>query len=424
MVTALGLLDRLNRSIDTLVAGNILTPTDGDELKSALRADRVDFKVPKRVSARFRGREYGLDDFWCTRCGSMWNVAEVRDLQCKICGSQLIQGYVFVSYFRHKPPRPPALSDIVRSARDDPNAKCPILKNRGRFKRLSRGSVDRPVESLSWKCFDSRVNRGCIHMSGDWCTHDEYSAKKRIRAPPVRLRLFQRRAMLGTGLDRTYTPTTPTEAITKPIAVSIHHYEPENVQELKFIPEVLPNCVESIHYLSKFEAFQFTLGLAMGFPSAPLRFRATILSRDKEITGRENLVILSRRLETSGLLIKVKETEMEFPEQVVLHHTVSHAFLRPLPITVGLDSTEFFESIDVDSHEVVLYDNSPGGIGGVAGVIDEGELRIEYQERVIPMAIDCALQCRSACKACLFIENCGRLNRQLNRRYLGFAEAP
>jgi len=419
----LTLLDRLERSIESLVAGNILTPTDGDELKVALRADRVDFKVPKRVSARFRGREYGLDDFWCTRCGMLWSAAEIRDLRCRNCGASLIQAYVFVSYFRHKPPRPPSLSDIVRLAREDPNAACPIAKNQEKLKRLSRESVDRPVESLSWKCFDPKANKSCAHLKGEWCTHDTYSSKKHGGAWPVRLRFFQRRALLGVGLDRTYTPTTPTEAITKPITISIHHYDPTNAQELKIVPGVLPDCVEGVYYLRKFEAFQFTLGLAMGFPSAPLRFRATILAKDKEITGRERTVILSRRLESSGLLVKVRKSGLEFPEQVVLHHTVSHAFLRPLPLTVGLDPTEFFESIDVDSNEVVLYDNSPGGIGGVAGVVEDGELRVEYQERIIPMVRDCALECRSACKACLFIENCGRLNRQLNRRYLCFAEA-
>jgi len=147
-----------------------------------------------------------------------------------------------------------------------------------------------------------------------------------------------------------------------------------------------------------------------------------LINEREDAEGDRKITILCRRLQTKGLIIRPKAhlfagLEQNPQEVSKILHTISHAFLVDLPLVTGLEPNEFFESIDVDRKEVAIFDNEPGGIGGVSTVVSGDELSSDYQGKV-GESVDCDLDCSSACKACLYIENCGRLNRQLNRHIL------
>ena len=87
----------------------------------------------------------------------------------------------------------------------------------------------------------------------------------------------------------------------------------------------------------------------------------------------------------------------------------------------GLDASEFSESFSPNDNEIAVYDNSPGGIGGVRTVVENGskgpELRRDYIAQLLN-SLDCQLDCSWSCKACLHTGNCGWINRQLKREML------
>ena len=101
-------------------------------------------------------------------------------------------------------------------------------------------------------------------------------------------------------------------------------------------------------------------------------------------------------------------------------HTFSHAVLNTMPILTGLSPFEFGESIwasdDSYDYEVLIYDDSKGSIGGVRSVISNQSIIHDLYAFLVN--VDCRRGCETACRACLFFERCGMLNRNLNRHAL------
>jgi len=424
------LLSKLVRGVKEL-AGWVLTPGDVHEIVTALENRRISFKVPIRVRCRLSSQGCDVSEFWCPSCGFLYghNDAFANFLRCPNCGAQLVQAYIFTSYFYQKPLRSPQMGDVIRSIVDDPNARCPRFK--GETKRLIRADINRPVESLSWACPFNDIDceyRSSFRVRGaHLCLYDETktgSQKKSEDIVRVKLPSWLRPSMLGTRLSYSYTPTPLTEAITKPITLSIYSYKEDEATELDFSSKLFSG-IERIFFVEKLEAFQFTLGLAVGYPSAPLRYRASTIIREAEYGGRERVVIFARQLVTEGLIFQLSENVVKDlladDDALFLHHSFAHALLKYLPLMTGLSPQEFFEAFSVPDREVVVYDNAVGGIGGVRAVLENSrELRFDFQEHVAEVAKEdyCPLGCTWACRACLFTENCGRLNRQLRRGLL------
>ena len=174
----------------------------------------------------------------------------------------------------------------------------------------------------------------------------------------------------------------------------------------------------------------FALAVAIGYTTASLYSRTLLINEEEDSEGNRKVVILSRSMNTKGLVIRPKKELFDQckddPASISkILHTISHAFLKHLPLQTGLEPNEFYESIDIDSQEISIFDNQPGGIGGVLAItdVDNGELSPDYQQ-LVSTSVDCDIECPSACRACLYVENCGRLNRQLNRKLLGGVLTP
>jgi len=458
------LLSKLaDRIIETQEAGLIL-PRHKNMLLSALNDGSLDFRVPSRVTARTVSRldnEYGFDIFRCSQCGRLYDFRTATELRlrCNRCRGRprLSQAPVFVANFRDRPPTPIPFSEAMQKVTFDWNARYCVYTSRelrhsqslpreflrNPLKGLREADPSRPIYSLCWTC-------PIPHVPCDWRDNENYCTYSRYQNPRFkrwrpdlwrgsrRVRLIQRpvrtRAAFGTYVDR-YRPITISEGSTKPIRVAVHGFSSEDTKQLEFNEKELTGISE-IFFVKKLEIFQFTIALAIGLPYVPIRRRAIRLLSDIGPDGGERLYTLTRRLVTEGIIIKLRE---EAREQIVndwmqrrsdvsvhrlavtLYHTVSHAFLKPLPMIAGLNASAFHASFSPTDNEVAVYDNSPGGIGGVRTLLDEGSqgirLRADYIVQLLGSG-DCQLECSWACKACLHTGSCGWLNRQLQRRMM------
>jgi hypothetical protein len=432
----------------------------------AVDEESLDFRVPQSVTARVTSRsdqEYGFDIFRCSECGRMFSFQRAVELQlrCDRCPGHphLVQAPIFAANFRSRPPTPVPFSEAMQRITVDWNSNyCIYTGTRARaihpgqtqagpplrdfLKGLSEADPRRPIDSLCWVC--PIPERPCDYRDDqNYCTYSRYardgatwrpdrwrnSDRIRVVPPPAR-----RRTIFGTFLDR-YRPITISEGATKPIRIAIHDFSETDCDRLGFREDELRG-VSEILFVRKLEIFQFTIALAIGLPFVSIRRRAVRLLTDISPDGQESIYVLSRRLLTEGLVVRLRtdirdrlvhEWQNRRPGVqlstllATLYHTVSHAFLKPLPMIAGLDASEFSESFSPTDNEVAVYDNSPGGIGGVRTVMEEGtegfQLRGDYVAQLLSSA-DCPLDCSWSCKACLHAGNCGWINRQLKREML------
>ena len=454
------LIDRIKDRITETEHAGLILPRHRSILIRAIDEEQLDFRVPQNVTAKTvksDDTEYGFDYFRCSRCGNMYNFQEAarNGLTCKICPGnlKLSAAPIFVANFSTRPPTPIQFSEGVRKITYDWNAGYCIYKQTPKPSDGRRVSTDflkglraaeraRPIDSLCWTCPIPTEpctwrddNNFCRYSTFDkpnaTFRPDRWANSGRIRLvpPPARTR-----SAFGTFVDR-YRPVTVSEGITKPIRIAVHSYVEENVTPMGFNKEELRGIAE-ILYVKKLDIFQFTIALAVGLPYISIKRRVVNLFQEETADGEERPYVLSRKLTTEGILVRLKtdiadrivadwhnRRQQTEPEAVrtMLYHTVSHAFLKPLPMVAGLDASEFHESSSPTENEIAIYDDTPGGIGGVRTLYEESSkgprLRGDYSAQLLN-SLSCQLDCSWSCKACLHIDKCGWLNRQLKREML------
>lgn len=455
-----GLIDKLRDSITETQQAGLILPRHMSILLQEIDDERLDFRVPYLVTARIIQRDdtdYAFDVFRCSECGNMFSFQDAvqMHLKCNICSSKpyLSQAPIFVANFRDRPPVPIAFSEAVQKVTYDWNSGYCIYKtqplpsgtrlSKNFLKGLKEADNRRPIDSLCWTCSIPQVPCDWRDSNG-FCRFSRYDNAQyrnwrqdlwastggiRLVPPPARTR-----SAFGRFVDR-YRPITVSEGITKPIKIAIHDFAAQDAQRVQFHQDELRG-VEEILYVKKLEIFQFTIALAIGLPYVSIRRRAVRLLSDTSPDGTESYFLLSRRLVTEGVVIKLRndvvnhildDWSQDRPDiqrstlAATLYHTASHAFLKPLPMMSGLDASEFHESFSASDNEIAVYDNSPGGIGGVRTLFEESteglRLRGDYSAQLLN-SLSCQLDCSWSCKACLHTGNCGWINRQLKRERL------
>ena len=369
----------------------------------------VEIIIPRLIQCEFQSNRGGttladLTWFYCRRCGSFINLGEAirgghvrnKEVTCPDCGEPVDQAYVYAPFPRSASPHPAGV--IVHAfISNSIGSWCRLLR---RYKRVKRTDKMRPLASLRYFCPDPREaqQRGCKYLQGNICTDGIV-------------------AMRGRGPLR-FAPTALTDDITKPLSVAVYEVVGDK-KPVKFSPELLPG-IEEISLVKSVRVLQVTLCVLVGYPSCPNSFRIHHLFIEDG-----TIILPSRLLTTSGLVIKVKPEIMEKIEELPgqrrgpmeLLHTLSHAFLSRIPILSGLESAEFGEALDIESGEVLIYDNAQGGIGGVEGLVSSRE-SINSLLMEARTSVECPLECPVACKACLFSDSCNMLNWYLDRHLL------
>jgi hypothetical protein len=152
------------------------------------------------------------------------------------------------------------------------------------------------------------------------------------------------------------------------------------------------------------------------------------------IGGREQDLI-GRLIETQGFVLSFNPniyTELEkisekYKSKVgdmidITLHTLKHALLVLMPQYTGLEPNKFFGSYEYNlenkTAKVYVYDTDEGGSGGYASLMSEGSRFINIINEIKTRLLCLQRECQYACKLCMHIENCGKLNKKLNRNIL------
>jgi hypothetical protein len=425
------LVDELLRELEKLKSEMPSLQSLFSLLYNKVKSKKIKVIIPRTISVKLKyNGMVNLENFWCPICGKIYTYGEAQkhDFVCE-CGGKLVQAYIAAPHYItevsiiHSIPRGER-DNIFRSVKDFPGIWCNYAR---KMKHIVRINPERPVSSLVYACpdekrrcdFQGRVNVGgkdivvCRREGG----RDVSSRGKSyvvVRPPQLSNRIMKL--------------VPPSEALTKPFSITLYREVEEDKLEVKFEHDCMPG-INNITF-TKVKVYQLTLALLAGAPYARKGERIPVVAKREDDT----IEVLGRKMETEGLIIrldpkKVTETsnilheEMGFKRDdstpTVICHTIAHLFLTTAPMVAGLSEYEFGEAVRVDPdrgiYEVLIYDNSPGGIGGVKSLLEEsGELKMDYLA-LIAKRVECPRSCRLACKACLFTANCMWLNYSLNR---------
>jgi hypothetical protein len=289
-------------------------------------------------------------------------------------------------------------------------------KNKKVMKGLRATNPRRPLQSLRFVCpFDDKSCEHYDHQNPGLCTLGKQSP---VTFPKLR--------------NGRYVVSKPSTAITKPFSVTVFSPSPISKLDLavkaETVNEVMRKVIPIIDDVQpgKFNVYELTIMYLLGHPYSRRLSKIPVIVEDQ----RGNVNFLGRRLQTDGVLFKLNYQGVEkIVEEInnipgVVHvdpftvvHSLSHVMLLALTRLTGLSPNEFGESIFVDEEgqvaEILIYDNSPQGIGGVKTAINNYS---EFLSAICNFAQPCPRACRSACRACIFFEACPLQNFSLSWR--------
>jgi len=436
------ILDRFKRTIENLkerqpsntalykALNDILNKVQNEEAYIIHNLDQVsyDTNVPPIVS---------FDYLICPRCNRIlsFNTAQQgRDgyYYCPRCKARLVQAYVGVPhidginrdniiYFTTTTGLGAQQRDYyVQPTSNILDIRCQNQKYKGELKGLRATNPRRPLQSLRFVCpFNDKNCKHYDHQHPGFCEAGKQS--------PV---IFQpNKRGLRNGRNVVSKPST---AITKPFSITV--FSPSPISELDLAVDVgavkdeLRKKIPIINDVQpgKFNVYELTMMYLLGHPYSRRLSKIPVIVQDQW----GNVNFLGRRLQTDGILFKLDYQKVEevvneinnIPGVVrvdpfTVAHSLSHVMLLALTRLTGLSPNEFGESIFVDEKgqvaEILIYDNSPQGIGGVKTAINNYS---EFLSAICNFAQPCPRACRSACRACIFFEACPLQNFSLSWR--------
>lgn len=365
-----------------------------------------------KTSFEFKGTA-DLSFFWCRRCGYLGKKVQFRQhgskIICPSCGSTARQSYVGAPLYR-------GARDVkeysgmegdryeIAPIRNAIDAWCSRSK---RLKRLVVEDEERPMATLRFRCPDPESS----------CTYRQRCREGLLYFP----------SQEGERL----IPSHLSEGLTKALVISV--YEEKGCGErLSFSAEALPG-VEEVK-ITEVKVYEMAVALLIGHPYARYSERRVALPTVDGVVQ-----MLGRAIETEGIIFRLRQSTIERAQKALaergfsvgdgeIAHSLAHVILNSLPHLSGLSPSEFSECLGVAEEgghvlETLIYDNSIGGIGGVRSLKREGSLNPDLYYYFIS-GVECRRDCEAACRACLFFERCGMLNRMLNRHALAYIVDP
>jgi uncharacterized C2H2 Zn-finger protein len=379
-----------------------------DALEEILRKAEEGKSIVKydlqKVTYDFEAPLVSLNILRCPSCGRLFKAGTTN--MCPFCKANLYQAYVGVPLVQRSNHKFKFSTDsnikLVIPITTIKEAYC--KRHRG-LKALKPIEPKRPLQSLAFKCHFNDAS--CQYYHDGLCTEGSY---------PIYFPLYR-------GLSQNVARpalANPSVNITKPFSITIFPSEPKQgsggpLGDL--LTHYIPVAREVV--VGEFTVYILTIMYLLGHPYSGRYRRLPVF----DVDSQGNLIFLGRKLKTEGLLVKLDYSAVEkigesikaTPLTVV--HSISHIILLALTRLTGLSPSEFGEAVFVDKSnrvaEILIYDNSPGGIGGVRSIANDVADFVEY---ICDFSRPCPRMCRSACRACVFYETCGLGNMFLSWR--------
>lgn len=385
-----------------------------DVIIDKIRQGEFEFVRPHEVKAGFEFKgTANLSLFWCQRCGYLGKKAQFRQqgsrIICPICGSPARQSYVGAPSYR-------GARDIreYSGMEGDRYEVAPIYsavdawcRRDRRLKRLVVEDEERPMATLRFHCPDPKSS----------CAYRQRCRESALYFP----------AQEGARL----IPSHLSEGLTKALVISVYE-EKGGGERLAFSAEALPG-IEEIK-IADVKVYEVAVALLIGHPYARYSERRVALPIVDGVAQ-----MLGRAIETEGIIFRLRQSAIERAQEALAErgfsvgggevaHSLAHVILNSLPHLSGLSPSEFSECLGVAEEggrvlETLVYDNSIGGIGGVRSLKKDGSLNPDLYYYFVS-GVECRRDCEVACRACLFFERCGMLNRMLNRHALAYIIDP
>jgi len=361
---------------------------------------QADFDYPSVISL-----EYSL----CPSCRKIYSRDVSSTLKCPSCKSPLIQAYVGapveigiknVTEVAVPPPSRNGQDYIVLPTDRALHIRCPHSKL---LKGVKPERPERPLYTLRFTCPSN--DKSCSNYDDGFCRdHDgsvffpDSGGIKRAIALP------------GEGLTKSYS-----EVVFKEL-------REEKDLTRDFNEGLYPDAFSKV-CLGEFKVYALTLFYLIGHSYASRGRRLAALAVYRGGEEAEALRVAGRSMTTFGLLFRLNPSKInEIVERLksfapvdifTVAHSVAHAAMKAVVMLSGLSYREFGEAVYLGDKqpEVLIYDDSPGGVGGVKTV---GESPPDFISHLKHSASPCPRACRGACRACLYLENCGSLNFMLN----------
>ena len=402
------LSNRLAEEILQAGKQGLIPYNDAKEISNAILGKnehlKVSLVIPTKVKAKVKTDLADLSYVRCSNCGKVYNIqidpSLIKQRRCRICNSPLIPAPIWVIIGNNIPKSSRRIT-TEEKVKISLSIKEYVPSRRAR--QLSYPHVDRVIITDKSRPIASLK---VIFNNGN---------EESIR--PVQ----------NKGAFRYWLSLLPSESITKPITITAFSYNKGNCSELNLTTN-LPG-IEKVLFCSNLKILQATIFYKAGHPRTPRATKISVIDRrSNPYTSVSTIEILARYITTNGLVVKTNSillkkslSKLNYKEDDmwIALHTISHAFLKSLPLVTGLESRDFGEAISVVSNEIAIYDNSQGGLGGVEGVVDlDNKILSPNYEWSVARSYECPLECTRSCKACLYTDSCYMLNYKLDRRIL------
>ncbi len=410
-----------------------------EESGRIIHLDKVRIIVPKLVTLRF---DDSLDMVYCSNpeCGTIdklsYNKFPPKDRMplCRRCKkAQVHQAPVWI---------PQKLSNVKSHALLG-DLGTGIIRNMGlrqifcHYSRTPDGCTN--PQSTDGKCVHDFIPKlGSLKMEDpqrpvDSLRRYHTNCPKGLEVPPVKLERLYR------TISHWYKMDFPRESMSVPLQVSaVESYDMPDDPEIDEVNEGLADIkpllfnkeivdIEKSRF-SRMRVLEMTYGFRIGN-------KFTGIS-SYYLNGQENNVV-GRLTETQGFLLVLKPSfhdtiaklneennnsgNVEYLKDVAAH-SLKHALLVLAPMYTGFEPEKFYGSYDIlkpeEGAKVYVYDTDEGGNGGFSSLMKDRDNLVDMFKG-IQDRLECRTrECSNACKQCLFIKNCGNVNRKLNRRLL------
>lgn len=400
-------------------------------------------KVPAKVDLRL---DDNLEKVYCTNihCGTIWKLKWLNQRAkslppCSLCGSRVQQAPIFVPVIDQSD------NVSVGGAGIQLGSDIQPLPDRMLFchYKTPTGGCRAPT-STDHQCvtqftdtlgslaiFDPQRPIESLKLYNPDCP-------KHLEVPLIDIRRPRRQQHVWYSLD------FPRESLNVPLtASSVFSYDDPNDPEIEEVNQVLSPLLGQF-FKNELVDFNETKFTHMKILETVYGYRAgnRLSGVTTTYVGGASKTVLGRLINTKGFQVTIKPTIFDRIKQIkerrhiedkykdedvleIILHSLKHALLVEVPIFTGLDEYKFHGTFEINEDEgewaakVYVYDTEDGGSGGFSTIMRNRDILETMLDDVRLRRINCPVRdCQQACKHCLYIRNCGFVNRKLHRKLL------